>query len=332
VSLHHFGFGAPEYLWTLLLVPALLVVASLVSRRRSRYAVAYTNVDLLASVAGSERSPWRRRIPVALLALALAAALAALARPHVSLRQSDYGATIMLVVDASGSMQATDIAPSRLAASVAAMQTFLNELPKSARVGLMAVSDQAEVLDSPTTDHAAIASGLDVLTPQGGTALGSGLEEAVRIVVSIAAAEGLHPSAGHHLPAAIVLATDGGQDRGTVGIQAVGQLAAQEGVRVYGVTVGTPNGVITRGAGLVAEEFAVPANPGTVALLARLTGGQSFVALSAPSLDTIYRDLGKSSIASHIDSTEITSWFEITAAGLLVLGFCLLRLRAAALP
>jgi Ca-activated chloride channel homolog len=327
---HDFGFGSPGFLWALIILPVLFGVAAVLRRRRSRYAVAYTNLDLLASVVQEKQHPWRRRLPLALLALALALALAALARPHASLESTDQGSTVILLVDVSGSMQATDIPPSRLQASVAAMLSFLDRLPKNTRVGLIAVSDQAEVLAPPTTDHTRVAAGLDVLTPQGGTALGIGVDEAVKVIVSVLAGSGVHPRPGHYLPAAIVLATDGGQDRGTIGIQSAGLYAKQAGIRIYGVTVGTPQGVITRGAGLVAQEYAVPVDPGTQALLARLTGGQSFIAADSTSLNSIFHHLG-STVAYRYQVTQIASWFEIAAATVLVVAFGALRLQGSAL-
>ncbi len=329
-GLYHLSFGSTGYLWLLLVVPLLFLAAWLLRRRRARYAVAYTNLDVLSGVVARRRLPWRRRVPLVLLALAVAATAAALARPHIELRSARRSTLIVLLVDVSGSMQATDVPPSRLGAAVEAMHSFVAELPKSAEVGLIAISDKPEVVDAPTTDHNAINSGLDVLTPQGGTALGDAVDEAVRVVVSTLAGQGTPPTHGY-LPAAIVLATDGGQDRGTTAIQAAGTFAKNAGVRIYGITVGTDNGVISKGPGLIREEFQVPVEPGTVALLARETGGQGFTAVTAPSLDKIYRQLG-TSIAYSPRQVEITWWFELAAALLLLAGVAALRLQAAALP
>jgi Ca-activated chloride channel homolog len=325
------SFGSPHYLWALLLVPALLAVVVLLRRRRARYAVSYTNLDVLTVASGQERRHWWWFLPLGIFVAALVMASAALARPSVQLSSADRGTTIMLVVDVSGSMAATDIVPSRLGAAVAAVRAMLVKLPKSAKVGLIGSSDQAEVLTAPTTNRTAIESALGVLTPHGGTALAEAVAEAAKILVAVVAGSGVHPSPGSELPAAIVVATDGGENRGTVGLQASAELAKADGIRIYGVTVGTPNGVISKGAGLVREQFAVPADPGTVALLARQSGGQAFSALSAASLDGIYQQLG-SSVDRHDHRTDITSWFEFAAAVLLIVGAAALRYQAAALP
>ncbi len=263
--------------------------------------------------------------------LAIAAIAGALARPRVALGSSERGATIELVVDSSGSMQATDIPPSRLAAAVAAMHAFDAALPKTTRLGLIASNDQAESLEPPTQDHAAVDSALDVLTPTGGTALGESIEEAVKVIVSVLGAQGIHPTPGRYLPAAIVVATDGGQDRGTVGLQQAAQVARQDGVRIYGVTVGTPNGVISKGTGVIKGEFEVPSHPGTVALLARETNGQAYTALTAAEVNAIYRHLSTTVVAKQAP-IDITSWNEAAAAVFLCLGLVGLRLRAGALP
>jgi Ca-activated chloride channel family protein len=311
-------------------VPLLVALTVLLRRRRARYAVSYTNLQLLQSVVKEKRPSWTRRVPLILLVGSLALAAAALARPRVALSSTSRSTTIMLVVDVSASMQATDVPPSRLGAAVAAMQAFLVKLPASTEVGLVTVGDEGEVVDPPTTNHTLIASGLDVLTPHGGTAVGEGIDAAVRTITAVDAAAGIFAVPGTYLPAAIVIATDGGQDRGTIGVQASANVAKAQGIRIYGVTVGTADGVISRGPGLIRDEYPVPVDPGTVALLARVTGGQAYNAASASSLDTVYRTLG-TKVATHFASTEITSWFEIAAAALLLAGAGALRFQASAL-
>ena len=331
LGLDDLSFASPRYLWAVLLIPALLAVVILLRRRRARYAVSFTNLDVLTVASRQERRHWWWFLPLGIFVAALALASVALARPSVQLSSADRGTTIMLVVDVSGSMAATDIVPSRLGAAVAAVQAMVVKLPKSAKVGLIGSSDQAEVLTAPTTNRAAIESALAVLTPHGGTALAEAIVEAAKVLVAVVAGSGVHPRPGSELPAAIVLATDGGEDRGTVALQAAADLAKAEGIRIYGVTVGTPNGVISKGAGIVREEYAVPADPGTAALLARQSGGQAFSALSAAGLDSIYRQLG-ASVERHDEKTDITSWFEFAAAALFIVGAAALRYQAAALP
>ena len=153
----------------------------------------------------------------------------------------------------------------------------------------------------------------------------------MRILVSTLAAEGVRHTPGAYLPAAIVLESDGAQNRGTVTPFAAAELAKAAGVRIYGVALGTRQGVISQGSGFLMESFKVPPSPGTVALLARESGGEAFDATNASSLDTIYRNLG-TSVGRRPALTEITSWFELASAGLLLVGVGVARGRGAALP
>ena len=144
-------------------------------RRRARFPVAYTNLDVLAGVVEEKRS-WRRWVPLVLLLLALTFAAGALARPRTHLTVPEDNATVMLVVDVSGSMRADDVEPTRLDAAISAMRTFLDRLPKRFKVGLVAFSSEAEVLSPPTRDRQAIRDALGYLQPEAGTAIGDGLD------------------------------------------------------------------------------------------------------------------------------------------------------------
>jgi Ca-activated chloride channel family protein len=331
LSLHHFSFAAPVYLVALILVPLLLVFAAVVRRRRATYTVAFTNLEMLAGVTAKRRGRWRRHVPLALLALAIATAVAAVARPTVQSVASDRSATVVLLADVSGSMQATDVHPARIYAAVTAMHELVDRLPRSDKVGLITFSDKVDVLHRPTVDHASIQSSLDVLSPEGGTALGDGVEAAVKMVVSTLAAAGVYHRFGEYLPAAIVLESDGAQDRGLVTPFSASQFAKAAGVRIYGVALGTRHGYVTQGSGLLTRSIRVLPSPGTVALLARESGGKAFSATNAESLDAIYRNLG-SSIGRQNARTDIASWFELAAAILLVAAIGAARARGAALP
>jgi Ca-activated chloride channel family protein len=211
------------------------------------------------------------------------------------------------------------------------MHELVDRLPASDKVGLITFSDKVDVLHRPTVDHAAIHSSLDVLSPEGGTALGDGVEAAVKMVVSTLAASGVYHRFGQFLPAAIVLESDGAQDRGLVTPFSAAQFAKAAGVRIYGVALGTRHGYVTQGSGLLTRSIRVLPSPGTVALLARESGGLAFSATNADTLDTIYRNLG-SSIGRRNAQTEIASWFELAAAILLVAAIGAARARGAALP
>jgi Ca-activated chloride channel family protein len=331
LSLYHFSFGSPYFLVALVLVPLLFVYTARVRRRRPRYVVSFTNLNVLGGLPSAGRRPWWRRWPLILLALALATSSAALARPSIELTASDRGTTVVLLVDISGSMQAVDVGTQRLSAAVTAMHNFLQEFPDGDKVGLVSFSDKVQILQPPTTDHAAVDASIDTLKPQGGTALGTGVQVAVKLLVSTLAADGIHHVPGKYLPAAIVLESDGAQNRGTVSPFQAAELARAAGIRIYGVALGKKRGYITQGTGFFALKIPAPPDPGVVGLLARKSGGKAFAAASAPAIDKIYRDLG-SSIGRHPQATEITSWFELAAAVFLVSSLVLARARGAALP
>jgi Ca-activated chloride channel family protein len=324
------NFASPGFLLALLVVPATFVFLVILNRRRARYPVAFTNFEVLAKVVERQRA-WRRWVPVALLLLALAAASTALARPRVHLSVPEENATVVLLVDVSGSMRANDVQPSRLDAAVEAMRTFLGKVPKRVKVGLVAFSSSAEVLSAPTTDRETVNEGLGFLAPEAGTALGDGLKTAVQLVVSSLAKEGVQRDPVHGLPAAIVLESDGAQNRGqTTPIQAA-ELAKKAGIRVYGVALGTPNGKVQFGFGLYQNSIPVPPDPATVRAVSRITGGTSFTARDSDRLTTVYRDLG-SNIGRKIELREISSWLAFSAAVLLLGGVALSRAWSAPLP
>jgi Ca-activated chloride channel family protein len=330
-SIHHLSFISPNYLWALLVVPLLLVLAFLILRRPARYRVTFTNLDVLGAVVEKRRS-WHAGVPLLLFALALAVTAAALAQPRVEIVLPEHNATVILLVDVSGSMQAGDVAPTRMTAAVASMHVFLSKLPKQDKVGLVTFSNKTQIIDAPTLDRAAISSGLDVLSPEAGTALGEGVIAAVHLIVSTLAASGVHHKPGAYLPAAIVLESDGAQNRGSVTPFTAANFAKAEGIRIYGVALGTPGGKVTEGSGLAEISIPVPPDPGTVALLARTTGGESASATNANTLDSIYRNLG-TSVGRHTQQTDvITSWFEIAAALLLLGAVGVARAWGASLP
>src|SRR5205809_3099036 len=176
------SFGHPILLLTLLVLPLAVLAYVLLERRRARYAVTFTNLDVLASVAGG-RSP-RRNVPQALFLLALALLCVALARPHRSTLVASDKATVIRVVDVSGSMHATDVKPTRLGAAQAAVRTFLERVPKRVKVGLIAFSSEPQIAAPPTTDREVVRQSLDELDffqAYGGTAIGDALAAAVEL-------------------------------------------------------------------------------------------------------------------------------------------------------
>ena len=172
------SFASPELLLVLLLVPIALIGYLFVQRRRSRYAVRFTNVDLLSNLV--PRSPgWRRHLPPVLYLAAISALAIGLARPSVVLAVPREEATIMLTMDVSRSMRATDVDPNRLTAAQQAATDFVERLPEQFRVGLVAFSTEARLVVEPTTDRAEIREALSSLRADGGTAMGDAIDLAL---------------------------------------------------------------------------------------------------------------------------------------------------------
>ncbi len=325
------SFGSPLLLLVTAVVPATLALALWLERRRSRHAVAFTNLDLLASVVPARR-PWRRWVPLAVFLLALVAASAAVARPRAVLRKPASQATVVLLVDVSGSMRAADVKPTRLGAAQTAMHEFADHVPGSVRLALISFSNGPDVLVPPTTDRGVLREGIDLLAPDSGTAIGDGLGIAVRVA---RAAVGNAPRGrGGKVPAAIVLLSDGAQTRGTLTPLQAAAMAKAAGIRVFTVALGTDHGVLTfpaLGAGFGARSFPVKPDPVTLAAIARATDGQAFRAQSAARVSEVYRELG-ASIVTQRSVREISSWFAGAAALLLLASLGLARATGERLP
>jgi len=332
-------FASPLFLTALLLVPVALAVYLLVQRRRSRYAVRFTNVDLLANIV--PRSPrWRRHVPPALYLVAIAALGIALARPSMTVDVPRDEATVILTMDVSGSMMATDVSPSRLDAAKAAATTFVDQLPAGFRVGLVAFSTDARIVLAPTGDRAQVHDAIANLTAGGGTALGdaialsiqaahSGQAGAVKgvgaTVPAASPAPGASSTPGSPKPdtaplAATVLLSDGANSTGNLEpLQAASQAAAA-GVPVYTIALGTADGVVdiqdNQG---VMHHLSVPPDPETLASIAETTGARSFQAPTATDLATIYQSLG-TKVGYTQEQQEVTQWFAAGALLLVVAG------------
>jgi Ca-activated chloride channel family protein len=331
LSVHGLALESPGFLVLILLAPALFAFVALLRRRRVAYTLAFPNLARFREAAVVRRAAWRQRVGLLFVALALTALAFALARPSVVVAASRNGAAVILLADVSGSMAATDVRPSRIGAAVHAMQTLVDQLPSKDTVGLVTFSDGVQVVTNPTSDHQAVQDGLATLHPEGGTAVGLGVEAAVKLAVASLAADGVHRDPGTYLPAAIVLESDGAQDRGDVTPAAAAKLARAAGVRIYGIALGTRRGSVVQGAGFARVKIPVPPSRGTVALLARVSGGQAFTATTADGLNTVYRQLGNS-IGRHRQRISIASWFELAAAVLFVGGLAITYTRGTSLP
>jgi Ca-activated chloride channel family protein len=317
------SFDQPLLLLTLLVLPAAVVLFLLVERRRSRYNVRFTNMEVLAGVA---RTSSRRRYLAPLLFLvALAALGAALARPHVQTLVADERATVILVIDASRSMQSDDVRPTRLLAAEAAAGTFLDRVPKRLRVGLIVFAGDVQVAAPPTTDHELVRQSLGSIgsfTGFGGTAIGDAIVRAVevgrqavssRAVASVAAPA---PRTDARGLVSILFLSDGRQNRGLIQPLDGAERAKAAGIPVHTVALGTASGGSGPSGGFGFGGPRAP-DPETLKAIARITGGQFYAARSAKSLQTTYAKLG-SRLGRSPGRTEITYAFLLGAAALLV--------------
>jgi Ca-activated chloride channel family protein len=302
------SFGHPLLLLTLLIVPLAIAAYLLAERRRMRYAVTFTNLDVLASVVGSGRSP-RRYVPPVLFLLALALLCVAVARPHRSTLVASDKATVILVVDVSGSMHAKDVKPTRLGAAQAAVRTFLERVPKRVRVGLIAFSSEPEVAAPPTRDRQLVRASLDELSflqGYGGTAIGEALAAAVELGQRAVEAKTGRQTIAYNVAktnklVSILFLSDGKQTRGAIPPLEGAQRAKAAGIPVYTVALGTPNGVLVPFAGAFGGGFGganpqrripVPPDPVTLRSIANVTGGHFYDARSAGALQSVYKELG----------------------------------------
>src|SRR4051794_10059132 len=175
------SFGAPIVLAALLLIPAAVVAYVRYQRHRRKAAAAFASPALLASVA-PRRPGWRRHAPMAAFALALAVLIVAAAKPQKTVAVPVQRAAIMLATDVSGSMEATDVKPSRLVAARRAARNFVNGVPRGVNVGVMAFNGRPRVLQSPTPERADIDDALSRLTPSGGTATRDAITAALKVL------------------------------------------------------------------------------------------------------------------------------------------------------
>jgi Ca-activated chloride channel family protein len=325
----------PGFLWALALVPVAVLAYLLGQRRRTRYAVRFTNLDLLANVVS--RSPgWRRHLPPALYLLALTGLLLSLARPQAVTLVPKEQATVMLVMDTSGSMNATDVAPSRMIAAEQAATTFLNELPEKFRVGVVAFSGTAQILTRPTTDRAAVRDSLASLRAEGPTAMGDAIERALEArlppptatapTTTRAGAQGsvpttTAPNPAKQPPTVILLLSDGSNTQGRTQPLDAARHARELNVPVFTISLGTDTGMVDvpdESTGQL-RRIPVPPDKFTLRRVAEATGGRFFAAPSSKDLKGIYHDLG-SKIGFVRQRQEVTVVFAAASLLLLVAG------------
>ncbi|RYF42730.1 MAG: VWA domain-containing protein [Comamonadaceae bacterium] len=332
----------PQFLWLLLLLPLLPVVYVWLLRRRVRTAVRYSSLGTVRAASAGRQ--WRRHVPPALLLLACSALLLATARPMARIPLPWARSTILLAMDVSLSMRVTDVKPSRLEAAQEAAKLFLRDLPKNVEVGLVTFAGSTQVAQPATLDRASLVAAIDAFQMQRGTAVGNAI---VMCLAELFPDHGLdigemtfggNKSRGRSLddkvkppvkqivpvapgsygPAAIILLSDG---RRTVGVDTLeaAKMAADRGVRVYVVGLGTVAGDTAAMEGM---PIYLQLDEPTLREVARMTGGEYHFAGSAEKLRSVYENLG-SSLQVQTRETEL--------AGLLALVAALLAVSAAVL-
>lgn len=312
------SLSSPVWLLALVLIPLALIAARLSRHRARRYAVRFPAVSTLREAAGPAAG-WRRHLPAALLLAAVAALAVALARPHVPYRTAVGDASLVLVLDHSGSMAATDVQPTRLIAANRAARAFASQLPASVRLGAVTFSTNPDAVQQPVSNHAAALALLGSAVANGGTNTGGALTLALQL---------LHGSSRDHPPSAIVLLSDGAANLGVSPVTVAAQ-ARKDHIPIYTVALGTPGGVLNTGP--FSAPAPVPPDPQLMRQIASTSGARAFDAQSADQLSSIYQRLGRQ-LGSVTRSRDITVDFAAAGLVLLLAGGLLSVLSASVLP
>jgi Ca-activated chloride channel family protein len=326
-------FLFPELLWLLLILPALAAAYVLLLRRRKKYAVRHPNVALLRE-ALTVGTTVRRHIPPLLFLLGLAASLLAAARPAAKVTLPFRYDTVILALDISRSMAADDVKPTRLAATQDAVRTFIAGQPTHTRIGLVTFASTASLVQPPTDDSEAVLAAVNSLELQNSTAIGTAILVSLEAIFpnlkfnlrTTTAQSIMEPTPspeeergfkpvppGSYKSAVIVLLSDGSATTGLDPIEA-SHIAADHGVRIFTVGVGTPNGRVTLSGG---AEIRVVLDEDTLKEIAAITKGQYFYAGTAPDLTEIYNKLAVN-FSAEKKTEEISALFAVIAALLLI--------------
>ncbi len=303
-------FEWPLLLWSLAIVPLLFGLYMLAERRRRTYTVRFTNLALLKDVVG-RRPGLRRHIPALLFLLGLGALLVSLARPSAVIATPRDEASVVLVLDVSGSMAATDVRPSRMEAAQQAAQAFVDALPDSTRVGLVSFASRAQVVAPLTRDRAVVQAAIGTLDADGGTAIGDGLAAGTQLLQRSAAERSDGAPAAGAAPGTVVLLSDGATSGGESPERAAAR-AAEAGVVVHTVGLGqrNSNARVRGGARAELDEQALQA-------IARTTGGEYFYAAQSVDLESIYANIG-SNVSWIEEKTEVTALVSALGTVLLI--------------
>ena len=306
------SFAAPGFLAVLALLPLAVVLYVVADRRRRARSERFASPRLLPSVAPVQPG-FRRHLPLVLYGVALTALAIALARPEATVAVPEERAAVVLATDISGSMQANDVAPTRMEAARLAALDFLNRAPRKLRVGAVAFNHRVRSISAPRAERADTRAHIDRLSPSGGTATGEGLAAALGLLDRKGAEDKQRP------PAAIILLSDGASTTGRDPIE-VARRARKARIPIYTVALGTDGGTIQvqrRDGSFVTRP--VPPDRDTMRRIASISRGSTFAASAGDELATVYKRLG-SQVATHDERREITAGFAGGAAILLLLG------------
>ena len=324
----------PTMLWAMLLVPILLLGYIWLMRRRKKTTLRYANLALVKEAMGSSNA-WRRHVPPALMLLAISALLFASSRPAALLTLPSTEQTVILAMDVSGSMRATDVQPNRLVASQEAAKAFVADLPRNVRVGVVAFAGTAAVVQAPTLSRDDVNASIDRFQLQRATAIGSGIvlslatifPEAGIDLSQITGQREMPPAPGDkpkqefkpvepasYTSAAVILLTDGQRTTGPDPVEAA-KMAADRGIRVYTVGVGTKEGEII---GFEGWSMRVRLDEDTLKNIANMTRADYFYAGTAADLKQVYQNLSTRLIVEKKE-TEISALFAAVGALMVVL-------------
>ena len=322
-------FVWPEMLWLMLVLPLLLAGYLWALRRKKKLAVRYASLSMVREAMGAG-SRIKRHIPPLLFFVALAAMILAVARPQATITLPTQHETVILAMDISGSMRATDVEPNRLVAAQNAAKQFVSEQPENVRVGVVAFAGTATVAQAPTRNREDVIAAIDRFQLQRATAIGSAIIVSLATIFPEAGIDvgtltygydgqkrGEKPPASTHKPvppgsyasAVIILLTDGQRTTGPDSIQAA-KMAAERGVRIYTVGVGTPEGKVI---GFEGWSMRVRLDEETLKAVADITRGEYFYAGNAVDLKKVYQALNAKLILER-KKTEITALFAGLAA------------------
>jgi Ca-activated chloride channel homolog len=334
------NFLWPEILWALLLLPLMVVLYLWLLKRRKKMAASFSSLAMIRQAAAGQAA-WRRHVPPILFLMALAAMLLAAARPMAVITLPSNQKTIILAMDVSGSMRATDIQPTRFVAMQAAAKKFLETLPREVKVGIVAFAGSAQVAQYPTLNRDDLVQAIDRFQMQRATATGNAIVISLATIFPDAGIElaqmngnrplGSNPARslndppkekkepvpvppGSYNSAAVIMLTDGQRTTGVDPLEAA-KMAADRGVRVYTVGIGTVDGETI---GFEGWSMRVRLDEATLKAVASRTAADYFYAGNAADLNKVYEKLS-SRIATETKETEVSGLLALLAALLAVI-------------